>query len=267
MKQNGKGPHVDARRRPHVYADADKRSAKSLDRMDGSSGEYGALDEGRAAGGDAHTLEPPPIVVKGRNVEVTSRVHSYIEKRLAKLSKQLPDDTTRVEVELIEERNPRVADAHIVEATIWTKGPTLRAREASHDVFASIDLVAEKLLRQVRRYREKRTQYKRGHGNVHGRYKSALRAPDSAPTLDEITSLSPDMEIPMAYAETPLDIVRTKQFRGGLMTPEEAAEQMALFGHEFFVFVNAEDGETSVLYKRSDGQLGLIEAGAAERAS
>jgi putative sigma-54 modulation protein len=51
------------------------------------------------------------------------------------------------------------------------------------------------------------------------------------------------------------------------MTPEEAAEQMALFGHDFFVFVNAEDGETSVLYKRSDGQLGLIEAGAAERAS
>src|SRR5207342_3529289 len=100
-------------------------------------------------------------------------VQAYAEKRLGKLSKQLDDDVTRVELEIAEEKNPRVADSHVAEVTIWTKGPTMRAREASHDIYAAIDLVAEKLQRQVLKYREKRIQYQH-HGGPHagkGRWK------------------------------------------------------------------------------------------------
>src|SRR6266516_7977076 len=93
--------------------------------------------------------------VKGKNVEVTDAIHDYAERKLGKLEPQLADQT-RVELELAVERNPSIADNHVAEATIWTKGPVLRAREASADMRASIDLLADKLERQVTRYREKR---------------------------------------------------------------------------------------------------------------
>src|SRR3989442_8792550 len=97
--------------------------------------------------------------VKGKNVEVTDAIHDYAERKLGKLEPQLADPT-RVELELAVERNPSIADNHVAEATIWTKGPTLRAREASADMKASIDLLVEKLERQVTRYRQKP---RRGH--------------------------------------------------------------------------------------------------------
>src|SRR6476660_2796329 len=88
---------------------------------------------------------PMKLLVKGKNIDVSRRVQEYAEKRLSKLSLQLDDDVTRMELEITEEKNPRVADCHVAEATVWTKGSALRAKEASHDVYASIDLVAEKL--------------------------------------------------------------------------------------------------------------------------
>ena len=69
------------------------------------------------------------LQVKGKNVEVTEAIHTYAERKLGKLARQLADPT-RVELELAVERNPSIADNHVAEATIWTKGPTLRAREA-----------------------------------------------------------------------------------------------------------------------------------------
>src|SRR3989442_3791227 len=99
------------------------------------------------------------LQVKGRNVEVSEQIRTYAEEKLGKLERQLADPT-RVELELAVERNPSIADNHVGEATIWTKGPTLRAREASADMKASIDLLVEKLERQVTRYRQKR---RRGH--------------------------------------------------------------------------------------------------------
>jgi len=117
------------------------------------------------------------LLVKGKNIHVSGNIQEYAEKRLGKLSKQLDDDVTRIELEIAEEKNPRVADSHVAEVTIWTKGPTMRAREASHDIYAAIDLVAEKLQRQVLKYREKRIQYQH-HGGPHagkGRWKGALQ--------------------------------------------------------------------------------------------
>ena len=203
------------------------------------------------------------LLVKGKNIDVSRRVQEYAEKRLSKLSLQLDDDVTRMELEITEEKNPRVADSKVAEATIWTKGRALRAREASPDVFASIDLVAEKLARQVKKYHDKRVQDRQGgpHGHERDRWKGALmdngngagKLPDGYEFETQTT------EDGMAQTGSQLRIVKTKQFSLGPMSPEQAAEQMSLVGHDFFVFVNDETEETSVLYKRSDGQFGLIE--------
>jgi putative sigma-54 modulation protein len=102
------------------------------------------------------------LQVKGKNVEVTPSIREYAERKLAKLSKQLADQT-QVEVELSEQRNPSIAASQVAEATVFTKGPTLRAREASPDMKASIDQLVDKLERQVKRYRERRTVEPRRH--------------------------------------------------------------------------------------------------------
>ena len=107
------------------------------------------------------------LQVKGKNLEVTPSMREYTERKLAKLGKQLADQT-QVEVELSEQRNPSIAASHVAEGTIFTKGPTLRAREASPDMKASIDQLAEKLERQLKRYRERRIVEPRRHAGHNG---------------------------------------------------------------------------------------------------
>jgi putative sigma-54 modulation protein len=107
------------------------------------------------------------LQVKGKNVEVTPSIREYAERKLAKLGKQLADQT-QVEVELSQQRNPSIAASQVAEATVFTKGPTLRAREASPDMKASIDQLVDKLARQVKRYRERRTVEPRRHTEHNG---------------------------------------------------------------------------------------------------
>ena len=174
------------------------------------------------------------LQVKGRNLEVTDAIRSYAQEKLGKLDRQL-HDPTRVELELMVERNPSIAENQIAEATIWTKGPILRARESSHDMKASIDQLVEKLERQVTRYREKRQR------------KSSRR--DGVVTA----------EAPGIPVEGEAVIVKSKQFAVKPMTAEEAVLQLELVGHDFFVFRNADSGEVNVVYRRRDGAYGLIE--------
>ena len=176
------------------------------------------------------------LQVKGKNVEVSDSVRRYAEEKLGKLDKILADPT-QVELELAVERNPSIADNHVAEATIWTKGPTLRAREAAPDVRASIDQLVDKLERQVRRYRDKRRRHTKGAS-------SNGAIPDVMPVV-------PSEEEPV--------IVKTKQFAVKPMTPEEAVLQLELIGHDFFVFRNADSDEVNVVYRRVDGNYGLIE--------
>jgi putative sigma-54 modulation protein len=175
------------------------------------------------------------LQVKGKNVEVTDSIRQYAQQKLGKLERQL-DDPTRVELELAVERNRSISANHVAEATIWTKGPILRAREASADHKASIDQLADKLERQVKRYREKRRTRRAGGG--------------AAPA-------------PMPADAIPLEgeprIVKSKQFAVKPMTPEEAVLQLELVGHDFFVFQNGETMDVNVVYRRRDGAFGLIE--------
>jgi len=107
------------------------------------------------------------LQVTGKNLDVTQPIVDYAERKLGKLSNQLADQT-QVELELSEQKNPSIAASHVAEATIFTKGPTLRAREASPDMKASIDMLVEKLERQVKRYRERRRIEPRRHAEHNG---------------------------------------------------------------------------------------------------
>ncbi|MGD0272322.1 MAG: ribosome-associated translation inhibitor RaiA [Gaiellaceae bacterium] len=178
------------------------------------------------------------LQVKGKNLEMSDTIRSYAEEKFRKLERHLADPT-KVELELSLEKNPSIADNHVAEATIWTKGPTLRARESSSDWRASIDELVGKLERQAKRYQEKRRNH-HVHTNVHA---------NSAPL--ETAPVVPGEQEPM--------IVKMKQFAVKPMTPEEAVLQLELIGHDFFVFRNSEVGEVGVVYRRRDGNYGLIE--------
>jgi putative sigma-54 modulation protein len=94
--------------------------------------------------------------VKGKNLQVSDSIRDYAERKLSKLDKQV-HELTRIEIELAVEKNPSVADNQVAEATVWLKGHTLRAREATRDMKASIDELTEKLVRQIREERDKKT--------------------------------------------------------------------------------------------------------------
>ncbi|HEU4450914.1 MAG TPA: ribosome-associated translation inhibitor RaiA [Gaiellaceae bacterium] len=174
------------------------------------------------------------LQVKGKNVEVSDSLKTYARQKLGKLDKHL-NDAARLELELAVEKNPSISDNQIAEATIWTKGPVLRARESSEDMRASIDLLVEKLERQARRYRDKRRR-----GPARNTNHEAAPIP-----------VVPDEEHPV--------IVKTKQFAVKPMSAEEAVLQLELIGHDFFVFQNADTDGVNVVYRRRDGYYGLIE--------
>jgi putative sigma-54 modulation protein len=176
------------------------------------------------------SVEAVRLQVKGRNVDVSESLKAYAQQKLSKLDKHV-GSSARLELELAVERNPSISQNQIAEATIWTKGPVLRARETSSDMRASIDQLVDKLERQARRYRDRR---RRG---------SSREQPPVETAADE----------------RELAIVKTKQFTIAPMTSEEAALQLELVGHDFFVFQNAETGVVNVLYRRRDRGYGLIE--------
>jgi putative sigma-54 modulation protein len=102
------------------------------------------------------------IAIKGRNVPVTDDVREHLERRLEKVSRQV-SPFARLEVELIKERNPRVADHDVAEATLYLKGATLRARDASPQMLHSLNLLVDDLSRQVKRHRDKRRRRREAH--------------------------------------------------------------------------------------------------------
>ena len=176
------------------------------------------------------------LEVKGRNVEVNDSIRRYAEDKLDKIEKQLPEPT-QIEVELTLETNPSIAEDHVAEGTVWTKGSTLRARERSVGFETSIDLLADKLERQVKRYREKRSRRETG------RRANGHLADEPAFSGEQLERM----------------IVKSKQFDLQPLTPEEATVELELIGHDFFVFVNIETGAQNVVYRRRDGGYGLIE--------
>src|SRR5918997_6838486 len=162
------------------------------------------------------------VTVKGRNISVTEALERYAFEKVERVRKFFDDErsVSRAEVELIHERNPSIPEPEVVETTLFISGAVLKAREASADMYASIDRMSDKLERQVRRYRGR--QLDRWHGQ-RKRHEMFEAGPVSVQDEEEIEAR----------------IVRTKQFQMKPMSPEEAALQMDLLGHAFFVFTNA----------------------------
>lgn len=171
------------------------------------------------------------LIISGKNVEVSDWLREYVEKKIGKLDRYLPT-LTEARVELTLEKTRNSNQSQVVQVTLRTNGTILRGEERAADFTVAVDTVADKLYKQIERYKGKR---------YHNR------------TVGE-----------KAPAETPLPaesprIVRIKRFRLTPMTEEEAIEQMELLGHNFFVFANREHGTINVLYRRNDGDYGLIQ--------
>ncbi len=188
--------------------------------------------------------------IKGRNVTVTAALQEYAEDKVARVHKLLQerkiDEVTRVELELRVEKNPSIPESSIAEATIFTRGPVIRARERSDDMYAAIDLVTDKLMRRVKKYHDK------VHGKTRkGHEKLVMGAEATLPSETELAAEEPGGDNGR--------VVKVKQFALKPMSVDEASLQLELVGHDFFVFQNAETSRTNVIYRRRDGHYGLIE--------
>ena len=191
------------------------------------------------------------LQVSGRNLDVTEPIREYAERKLARIERHLTEDT-RVDLELAIERNPSISANQYAELTVWTRGPVLRAHESAVDMYAAIDLAVDKLDRQVRRYRERRRHWRPHHQARDIEALIPLTEAEEADSIEEVANgTEPSLPIPT--------IVKTKRFNMKPMDPDEAALQLELVGHEFYVFLNAESDAVAVIYRRRDGNLGVIE--------
>ncbi|MDX6538317.1 MAG: putative sigma-54 modulation protein [Gaiellales bacterium] len=190
------------------------------------------------------------LQVSGRNLDVSAAIREYAERKLARIERHLTEDT-RVDLELAIERNRSISASQHAELTVWTRGPVLRAHEYAEDMYAAIDLAVDKLDRQVRRYRERRRHWRPHHQVRDVEALLPLSDDDEAASLALANGSEPDAPIP--------SIVKTKRFNMKPMHPDEAALQLELVGHEFYVFLNAESDAVAVIYRRRDGNLGVIE--------
>ncbi len=173
------------------------------------------------------------VTVIAKNIQLTNALREVVEKKISKLSKYFTTDV-EAKATLSVQKNRQ-----IIEVVIPFNGVILRGEEATEDMYRSIDLVEEKLERQIRK---QKTKLERRYAGDSLRF-SAIEALDNS-GLEE---------------EEEAKIVKTKRFAIKPMNEDEAVLQMELLGHNFYVFSNAETGEVNVVYKRKDGNFGLIE--------
>ena len=180
------------------------------------------------------------VTVRGRNIEVTERLRTACEEKIGRLSRH-HEGWEHAEVNFFEERNPRISAKEVCEATLRGHGRIIRAKAASADSLTSLDKVVDKLEHQIDKLKSRLIS--RTHPKHH--------------QLDSIPDREDDESEEAEHG--PPRIVKTKQFDMKPMTPEEAALQMDVLGHDFFLFNNT-DGSPAVVYRRNDGDIGLIEA-------
>lgn len=177
--------------------------------------------------------------IRGENIEVTPAIREYVEKKVGKVERyfdEMPESTAHVNLSTYPDNSAKA------EVTIPLPYITLRAEETSEDLYGSIDLVVDKLERQIRKHKTKINRKARETGLV------------EQSTLD--VDLGEDIE---EEEEQPFEVVRTKSLNLKPMFGEEAILQMEMLGHDFFIYEDADTMSTNVVYKRDDGNYGLIE--------
>jgi putative sigma-54 modulation protein len=176
-------------------------------------------------------------IVKGKNIDVPDNIRAYAERKLARLERIL-DDRSDALVELSVERHRSLADSHIVEVTLVIDGHTLRTHAAGPNHRAGVDEVVDKVERRAVDHREKP--------------RLRARPPEEKALLRRLADGT-------AERARERQIVKTKRFAIEPMFEEDAAARMEELGHQFFVYVDAESERVQILYRRNDGDLGLIE--------
>lgn len=181
--------------------------------------------------------------VRGENIEVTPALRDYVESKVSKIEKyfdEVPEANVHVNLKVYSDRQGKA------EVTIPLPNLVLRAEETSPDLYGSIDLVSDKLERQMRKYLTKVNRKFRRTSQSNGDFQPV-----------DTAILEGDEEV--ETSDSALKIVRTKRFDLKPMNAEEAVLQMEMLGHDFFVFLDGETDSTNIVYKRDDGDFGLIE--------
>jgi putative sigma-54 modulation protein len=184
------------------------------------------------------------VMVHGRNVDVTDYVKEYVTKKVGKLERYLPQ-IGEVRAELTQNMTRSADDRFTSQITIWTNGQILRAEESTSDIFASIDATVDKMSSQIRRFKGRR-------------YDNRRRASHVVTREAEVAAVAATEEMSEAEEEA-VRIIRRKEFMIQPMDEDEAVEQMELLGHDFFVFFNPQAKAVNVIYKRRDGNYGLLQ--------
>ena len=186
------------------------------------------------------------IDIRGKNFELNDSIKAYTEEKVGKLSRFF-DQVESAEVTLKVERNKSIENNHRVEVTLRANSQVIRAEEATVSMYSSIDVVVEKLERQLKKFKRK----------LYASLRKDKRAFQEMPPPVE-TAPSEDGS-PRRLSDDDIRIVRTKIVPMKPMSPEEAALQLELLGHDFHVFRMPETGHFAVVYRRRDGDYGLIE--------
>ena len=167
--------------------------------------------------------------IRGNKIDVTQAINDYLESKLSKIEKYFDDDVEAKAIISAKGREQKV------EVTIWSGKYNVRAEEVNEDLYSAIDLVVDKLERQLKKYKDKIQSKK----NIKEEY---------IPEIEDY------------FEEEEQDVVRRKEVFLKPIDEEEAITQMELLGHTFFVFKNVETNKINVVYKRKDGGYGIIEA-------
>lgn len=191
------------------------------------------------------------VTVTGRNIDLTPALKDYLVDKLQRAQKHFDSDLD-CKALLSVAKNPSIARSQTAEVTISVNGQVIRGEESTENMYASIDLVADKIERQLRKYK---TRYFHKTHNKDKKHKPKERV-DVGAEMDDDDAV--EEAVMMEDTETP-SIVRSKKFALKPMSPEEACKHMDLLGHDFFMFVNAETNHVSTVYHRRDGNYGLIE--------
>lgn len=189
-------------------------------------------------------------IIQGRNIEITDAICSHVQQKLGKVIDSFQDIASKVDVNLSVPRDVKGPPQQISEVTVYASGTVIRAAENHENLYASIDLVADKLARQLKRYKDKiqgRSQRKPAHKTMPTEDVASEEAPFSA---DLIQGRSPEL---------PETVVRSKFFSMPPMTIQEALDNLQLVDHDFYVFQNAQTGKINVIYERNHGGYGVIQ--------
>ncbi len=185
------------------------------------------------------------LLIQGNNIAITDAINDYVQQKLEKAVKHFQNITTKVDVHLSVGRNARVNNKHKAEVTVYANGTIIRAQESSENLYASIDMVSDKIARQLSKYKEKYLSKK-----THAKVKTGVLVEEEPVQPDLIGDRTPEL---------PSEVVRMKYFGMPPMSIEQALEQLQLVDHDFYMFRNSATNEINVIYIRNHGGYGVIQ--------